>query len=310
MEINRIEISNWLKNLQDSICFSLEKADGKSLFEEENWTREEGGGGRTRIIKDGNVIEKGGVLFSAVEGIAPDFLFKEKEHSISEPTNENTKPVFFATGVSIVIHPKNPMVPIIHMNIRYFEMSGGIRWLGGGIDLTPHYIVQEDANYFHTQLKNVCDKHHKDYYNKFKKWADDYFYISHRKETRGVGGIFFDRLNEEDSMSFEKNFNFWKEVGEAFTPTYTTLIEKNKNKTYTDKNKEWQLLRRGRYVEFNLVYDKGTKFGLETNGRVESILMSLPKLAGWEYDFTPDKNSEEEKTLGLLKKDIDWIANH
>ena len=308
MEISRDEISNWLRNLQNSICSSLEKADGKSVFEEENWTREEGGGGRTRIIRDGNVIEKGGVLFSAVEGLAPDFLFKEKEHSASLTENKHDKPIFFATGVSIVIHPKNPMVPIIHMNIRYFEMSGGIRWLGGGIDLTPHYVVKEDAKYFHTQLKNVCDKHHKDYYTKFKKWADDYFFITHRKETRGIGGIFFDRLNEEGTMNFEQNFNFWKEVGETFAPVYTTLIEKNKNKTFTEKNKQWQLLRRGRYVEFNLVYDKGTKFGLETNGRVESILMSLPKMASWEYDFKPEKNSEEEKTLDLLKKDIDWVG--
>ena len=313
MEINRDEISSWLRNLQDSICSSLEKADGESFFEEENWTREEGGGGRTRIIKDGYVIEKGGVLYSAVEGIAPDFLFKEKEHSVSSREFEGDKPTFFATGVSIVIHPKNPMVPIIHMNIRYFEMSGGVRWLGGGIDLTPHYIVKEDAEYFHTHLKNVCDKHHKDYYTKFKKWADDYFYIPHRKETRGVGGIFFDRLNEgaesdKDQMSFEKNFNFWKDVGETFAPVYTALIEKNKDKPFTEKNKQWQLLRRGRYVEFNLVYDKGTKFGLETNGRVESILMSLPKMAGWEYDFKTEKNSEEENTLELLKKDIDWVS--
>lgn len=280
MEINKTNISAWLKNLQDSICKSLEVADGKSLFEEENWQRQEGGGGRTRIIKDGNVIEKGGVLFSAVEGDAPNFLFKEKEHSVSSPSPSGKAGMglqFFATGVSIVIHPKSPMVPIIHMNIRYFEMDNGTKWLGGGIDLTPHYIIKEDARFFHTALKNVCDKHHPNYYPKFKKWADDYFYISHRKETRGIGGIFFDRLNEDTDMSFEKNFLFWKDVGEAFAPTYTELIKRNKDKSYNDTHKQWQLLRRGRYVEFNLVYDKGTKFGLETNGRVESILMSLPK---------------------------------
>lgn len=309
MELNRENIPSWLKTLQDTICSALEKADGTSRFEEENWVREEGGGGRTRIIKEGSVIEKGGVLFSAVEGIAPDFLFKEKEHSVTsgkaEPSN---KPSFFATGVSIVIHPKSPMVPIIHMNIRYFEMSNGVKWLGGGIDLTPHYIVEEDARYFHQELKKVCDKHHPDYYSKFKKWADDYFYITHRKETRGIGGIFFDRLNDENNMSFEKNLAFWKEVGETFAPTYVELINRNKDKSYTDKNKQWQLLRRGRYVEFNLVYDKGTKFGLETNGRIESILMSLPKMAGWEYDFKPEKNSEEEKTLGLLQKGVEWAS--
>ncbi|MBA2610575.1 MAG: oxygen-dependent coproporphyrinogen oxidase [Bacteroidetes bacterium] len=312
MEINKETISEWLKNLQDAICLSLENADGGSKFEEENWIRKEGGGGRTRIIKEGNIIEKGGVLFSAVSGDTPDFLFKESAHSASpQPSPEerefSIRPQFFATGVSIVIHPKNPMVPIIHMNIRYFEMDGGVKWLGGGIDLTPHYIFDDDAIFFHSQLKNLCDKHHKDYYSKFKKWADDYFYISHRKETRGIGGIFFDRLNTEGNMNFEKNFAFWQDVGKAFAPTYTELITRNKHKSFTEKNKDWQLLRRGRYVEFNLIYDKGTKFGLETNGRVESILMSLPKTAGWEYDFKPEKNSEEEMTLSLLKKDIDWI---
>ncbi len=307
MEINKETITEWLKNLQNSICKALEEADGKSKFTEENWTREEGGGGRTRIINEGNVIEKGGVLFSAVNGNAPDFLFKEGEHSVASKNDQQQKPQFFATGVSIVIHPKSPMVPIVHMNIRYFEMTGGIKWLGGGIDLTPHYIVEEDATYFHSQLKNVCDKHHADYYSKFKKWADDYFYINHRKETRGIGGIFFDRLNSDSEMSFEKNFAFWQDVGKAFAPTYTELIGRNRDKSFTEKNKQWQLLRRGRYVEFNLVYDKGTKFGLETNGRVESILMSLPKIAGWEYDFKTEKDSEEERTLSLLKKGIEWI---
>lgn len=307
MEIGREHISTWLKGLQDSICEALETADGKSIFEEENWTREEGGGGRTRIIKNGAVIEKGGVLFSAVEGEAPEFLFQEKQHSVAQETGATKRPNFFATGVSIVIHPQSPMVPIIHMNIRYFEMDNGVKWLGGGIDLTPHYIFEEDATFFHNALKGVCDKHHASYYEKFKKWADDYFYIPHRKETRGIGGIFFDRLNTDVEMSFEKNFAFWKEVGETFAPTYTELIKRNKDKSFTEINKQWQLLRRGRYVEFNLVYDKGTKFGLETNGRVESILMSLPKTAGWEYDFKPEKNSPEEKTLSLLKKGINWV---
>lgn len=304
MEINRDNISEWLKSLQDSICSELESADGKSKFEEDNWKRNEGGGGRTRIIRDGNVIEKGGVLYSAVHGAAPDFLFKEKEHTITGSSSE--RPQFYATGVSIVIHPKSPMVPIIHMNVRYFEMNNGVKWLGGGIDLTPHYINEKDATFFHEQMKNVCDGHHKNYYPQFKKWADDYFFITHRNETRGIGGIFFDRLNSDTEMSFEKNLNFWKEVGETFAPTYVELIRRNKDKAFSETNKQWQMLRRGRYVEFNLVYDKGTKFGLETNGRVESILMSLPKLAGWEYDFKPESNSEEEKTLSLLKKGINW----
>jgi coproporphyrinogen III oxidase len=307
MEINKENISEWLKGLQDSICSAIEEADGGSKFIEETWTREQGGGGRTRIIKEGGVIEKGGVLFSAVSGDAPDFLFKEKEHSTVSSSNDKLKPQFFATGVSIVIHPKSPMVPIIHMNIRYFEMTGGVKWFGGGIDLTPHYIVEYDAKFFHTELKKVCDKHNVNYYIKYKKWADDYFYINHRKETRGIGGIFFDRLNSDEEMTFEKNFAFWQDVGKAFAPIYVELIKRNKNKIFTEKNKQWQLLRRGRYVEFNLIYDKGTKFGLETNGRVESILMSLPKIAGWEYDFKTEANSEEEKTLSLLKKDINWV---
>ena len=310
MEIGRDHIVDWLKNLQDRICKALEDADGKAKFVEENWIREEGGGGRTRIIADGAVIEKGGVLFSAVEGDAPDFLFREQEHSsFSQNENKPNKPQFFATGLSIVIHPESPMVPIIHMNIRYFEMTeqGRVtRWLGGGIDLTPHYIVEDDAHFFHDELKKLCDKHNDNYYSDYKKWADDYFYINHRKETRGIGGIFFDRLNENKSMTFGQNLAFWKDVGDTFAPVYVELIQRNKNKTFNGQNKQWQLLRRGRYVEFNLVYDKGTKFGLESNGRVESILMSLPKMAGWEYDFKTAENSEEAKTLALLKKDMNW----
>jgi coproporphyrinogen III oxidase len=309
MEVTtREHFSEWLRQLQDEICRALEEADGKAQFEEENWLRPEGGGGRTRIIREGNVLEKGGVLFSAVEGEAPDFLFTEKQHSVATPSSSASKPRFFATGVSIVLHPQNPMVPIIHMNIRYFEMDGGTRWLGGGIDLTPHYIFEDDARFFHNELKKVCDRHNSNYYSKYKQWADDYFFIQHRKETRGIGGIFFDRLNEGNNMGFEQNLAFWKDVGKAFAPIYCELIRRNKNKSYNDANKQWQLLRRGRYVEFNLVYDKGTKFGLETNGRVESILMSLPKTAGWEYDFKPLPQSEEEKTLSFLKKGIDWCS--
>ena len=304
MEINKDNITEWLKSLQDTICNALEKEDALAKFKEENWTGEEGGGGRSRVIENGNVIEKGGVMFSAVSGKTPDFLFKEKEHSITNKTHTET--TFFATGVSIVIHPQSPLVPIIHMNIRYFEMSNGVKWLGGGIDLTPHYIVDEDAHYFHQQLKEVCDKHHTSYYSKFKTWADDYFFIHHRKETRGIGGIFFDRLNQNDEMSFENNFAFWQDVGKVFAPIYVSLMNKNKSKKYTPEQKQWQLLRRGRYVEFNLVYDKGTKFGLETNGRVESILMSLPTNASWIYNYRTEDGSEEQNTLNKLKKGIKW----
>lgn len=305
MEITKEYITNWLKQLQTQICEALEREDGKGKFSTQAWTRAEGGGGISRVIDNGAVIEKGGVMFSAVHGEAPDFLFKESEHS--KAAGERTKPTFYATGVSIVIHPKSPMVPIIHMNVRYFEMGDHTKWLGGGIDLTPHYVNDVDAKYFHAELKKVCDRWNPNYYSDFKKWADDYFFIKHRNETRGVGGIFFDRLFESEGMSFEKNLNFWKDVGNAFPLIYTELMKRNKSTSFTDDQKQWQLLRRGRYVEFNLVYDKGTKFGLESNGRVESILMSLPKFASWEYDHKVAEGSEEERTLSLLKKGINWV---
>lgn len=308
----REDVTAWLQELQSRICEALEQADGKAKFTKENWERPEGGGGLTRVIGGGNVIEKGGVNFSAVHGDAPAFLLTEKEHSIttiqSSFAGEVKKPTtFYATGVSIVIHPQSPMVPIIHMNIRYFEMSNGVYWLGGGIDLTPHYVNEEDAKYFHQTLKTVCDKHHASYYPDFKNWADDYFFIKHRNETRGIGGIFFDRLSSNEKMHFRKNLAFWKDVGEAFAPLYVELIKRNKDLPYGETEKQWQLIRRGRYAEFNLVYDKGTKFGLETNGRIESILMSLPPLASWLYDFKPQPGSKEEKTLSLLKKGIEWV---
>lgn len=299
--LSKEQISEWFMSLQDSICNALEQEDGKGKFTEDNWVRNEGGGGRTRIVQNGNVIEKGGVLYSAVHGDVPDFLLNE---NLGVLTPKNT---FYATGVSIVIHPENPMVPIIHMNIRYFEMSTGVWWFGGGIDLTPHYVVEDDAVFFHSTLKNSCDKHSPAYYLDFKKWADDYFFINHRNETRGVGGIFFDKLTQNQNVSKEQLFAFVQEIGNTFAPVYTQLMNRNKSKSYNESNKKWQLLRRGRYVEFNLIYDKGTKFGLESNGRVESILMSLPKTAGWEYDFTPEINSHEEKTLSFLKKEISWI---
>lgn len=293
-------ITEWFMSLQDNICRALEDVDGEGKFEEDKWKREEGGGGRTRIIQNGNIIEKGGVNFSAVHGEVPDFLKKDN--------SSNTGKTFYATGVSIVIHPKNPKVPIIHMNVRYFEMDGGVWWFGGGIDLTPHYVNNYDAAYFHRELKNACDKHDSSYYDEYKKWADDYFYIPHRKETRGVGGIFFDKLNEASTKKTkEQLFAFVKEVGNAFSPTYTNLMVRNSKKDFDESHKKWQHIRRGRYVEFNLVYDKGTRFGLETNGRIESILMSLPNTAGWEYNFKPEENSPEAKTLAKLKKGIDWV---
>lgn len=293
------EVSDWFKSLQDDICNQLETADGSGRFKEDLWTRADGGGGRTRILEDGAVIEKGGVNFSAVHGPTPKNILDALK---LEPSD------FFATGVSIVMHPQSPMVPIIHMNVRYFEMSNGISWFGGGIDLTPHYVDKADARYFHQKMKGVCDRHHKTYYGEFKKWADDYFYIKHRKETRGVGGIFFDRLTATDDITWDDRWSFVQAVGKSFAPIYTHFLAKNKGLSYGENEKKWQYLRRGRYVEFNLVLDKGTKFGLDTDGRTESILMSLPPQANWVYDYQPERESKEEETLSLLKKGIAWAG--
>jgi coproporphyrinogen III oxidase len=292
------EISSWFQQLQDNICRQIEATDGKARFEEDLWTREAGGGGRTRIIQKGNILEKGGVLFSAVHGETPTNILRALHLEEAE---------FYATGVSIVMHPQSPMVPIIHMNVRYFEMSNGISWFGGGIDLTPHYVDEADARFFHGKLKQVCNTHHGSYYPAFKQWADDYFYIKHRQETRGIGGIFFDRLSATDEFSIEQRFRFVQSVGETFAPVYTHLMQKNAGLLYGEPEKEWQMVRRGRYVEFNLVYDKGTKFGLDTEGRTESILMSLPPQAQWHYNYQVQPGSQEEKTMSLLKKGIGWV---
>ncbi len=294
--IQKENISSYFQLLQDDICSQLEKEDGKGTFQEDLWEREGGGGGRSRAIS-GQHIEKGGVNFSAVHGPMPEKISNALGLSAAN---------FFATGVSIVLHPQNPLVPIIHMNVRYFEMDTGHWWFGGGIDLTPHYIVDVEAKFFHQELKKVCDNHHPEFYPRFKKWADDYFYLKHRDETRGIGGIFFDRLNEGEGLSKEALFSYVKDVGEAFCPIYLKLLADNKNKTFTEAEKKWQLLRRGRYVEFNLVWDRGTKFGLDTNGRTESILMSMPPHADWLYNYQPKEGSKEAETQQLLKKGIDW----
>ncbi len=295
--MNKLEIAEWFKGLQDRICAALEKEDGKAKFQEDKWEHISGGGGRTRVIMEGNVFEKGGVNFSAVEGELPSMLQKELGTGAGK---------FFATGISIVVHPSSPLVPIIHMNVRYFETSTGQSWFGGGIDLTPIYVVKEDAAFFHKSLKTVCDKHHDSYYGEFKKWADDYFFIPHRNETRGVGGIFFDRLSETGHFSLEMRWEFVKDVGDLFADVYTKIVSRHKSESFTPEQKQWQLLRRGRYVEFNLVYDKGTKFGLETSGRTESILMSLPKEVNWFYNYHPQPETREFETLNFLKKGIDW----
>jgi coproporphyrinogen III oxidase len=295
----REEIAAAYQTIQDEICAGLELADGLGKFEEEIWERQGGGGGRTRILQNGSIIEKGGVNFSAVHGKLPEPI--KKAFGVSEED-------FFATGISIVIHPNHPWVPIIHMNIRYFELSDEVRWFGGGIDLTPHYIISEDAQFFHQGLKKVCDSFNTTFYQEFKTWADNYFYIKHREETRGIGGIFYDRLSPKTAnIAWDEIFEFSKTLGRSFLPIYTELIARNRSKAFTQEEKEWQYQRRSRYAEFNLVYDAGTKFGLETNGRIESILMSLPPQANWVYNFIPTEGSLEAETLSLLKKDINWV---
>lgn len=304
MEISRNEIQDYFKSLQDTICASLESADGTGRFEEDLWTRPGGGGGRTRIIQ-GTVIEKGGVNFSAVEGALPEKIAKALKLEAGRD--------FFASGVSIVLHPHNPFVPIIHMNVRYFEILNPASqkvdswWFGGGIDLTPHYVDAEDAQFFHQSLKAVCDKSHAEFYPRFKKWADDYFFIKHRNETRGIGGIFFDRLNESVGLDKGQIFQFVQNVGNALAPIYTQFMAKHQDRTFEEQEKNWQYHRRGRYVEFNLVWDRGTKFGLDTNGRTESILMSLPPTAKWTYEFQVEPDSAESATQALLRKEIDWV---
>jgi coproporphyrinogen III oxidase len=299
--LSKHEITLWLQNLQNNICEQLQNADGQGNFILDTWQRPGGGGGTSRVLTNGKIIEKGGVNFSAVEGQAPAAVLQ----TLNIPTGDHVD--FFATGISIVLHPFNPMMPIIHMNVRYFEMNNGMWWFGGGIDLTPHYIDESDARYFHGQLKRVCDKHHPSFYEKFKGWADDYFFLRHRNETRGVGGIFFDHLKEDSGFTKERRFQFVQDVGNAFAPLYIYYMRKNAELPFTEKNKKWQMLRRGRYVEFNLVWDRGTKFGLETDGRTESILMSLPPQADWLYNFEPEANSPENHTQQLLKKGISWV---
>ena len=295
----RAEIEQWFRNFQQELCRALEENDGGATFVEDPWTREGGGGGYSRVIEDGDVFEKGGVNFSAVHGTMPATAAKALE--LPDPN-------FFATGVSVVLHPLNPLVPITHMNVRYFEAGSGHAWFGGGIDLTPIYVDREQAAFFHRQLKETCDRHHPTYYPRFKEWADNYFYIPHRQETRGVGGIFFDRLTSSPEADLPALFRFVQDVARTFAPTYLAIVDQNKDLPYLDHQVEWQRIRRGRYVEFNLVYDRGTKFGLETGGRTESILMSLPTHASWVYNYTPEPGSEEEETLDYLKKGIDWVG--
>jgi len=290
-------IAEEFAQLQGRICDRLERIDGLAQFGQDIWEREEGGGGRTRIIQNGGVIEKGGVAFSKVFGPVSDVMKKQLNLDGDD---------FFATGVSIVLHPSNPHVPIIHMNVRYFELNTGVFWFGGGIDLTPHYIIPAQATQFHQGLKAICDRYNSSFYPKFKEWADDYFYIPHRNETRGIGGIFFDHQDEKSGISKEELFKFCLELGDNFTALYEQQVLQGKNIDVSEQDLKWRNIRRGRYVEFNLVNDRGTKFGLLSGGRTESILMSLPADASWEYQYLP-KSDKETVTLASLKKGITYI---
>ncbi|WP_318641623.1 oxygen-dependent coproporphyrinogen oxidase [Flavobacterium ardleyense] len=294
---------SYILNLQDQICAALEAQDGTAKFREDLWDRPEGGGGRTRVIENGAVFEKGGVNISAVHGKLPDSM--QKLFNVGEAD-------FFACGLSLVIHPKNPMVPTVHANWRYFEMydaEGTVinSWFGGGQDLTPYYLFDEDAVHFHTICKEACDKHNPTFYAKYKKQCDEYFWNAHRHEARGIGGLFFDYLKETPEMSMEAWYNFVTEVGNSFVESYIPIVEKRKNLPSSDANRKWQEVRRGRYVEFNLVHDKGTLFGLKTNGRIESILMSLPPHVQWIYDHHPEVGSEEERLVQVLERPVEWL---
>ncbi|MEK9559675.1 MAG: oxygen-dependent coproporphyrinogen oxidase [Flavobacteriaceae bacterium] len=294
---------DYIQKLQDQICSALETADGQAQFQEDHWNRKGGGGGRTRVIENGAVFEKGGVNISAVHGELPDSMkayFKVEEGS------------FFACGLSLVIHPKNPMVPTVHANWRYFELykdDGSLAdaWFGGGQDLTPYYLFEEDATHFHRTCKMACDQHNASFYSKYKEACDRYFWNAHRDEARGVGGLFFDYLKQTDEQSLEQWYDFVTEVGNSFITAYVPIVEKRKNLSYTDEQREWQEIRRGRYVEFNLVHDKGTLFGLRTNGRIESILMSLPPHVQWQYNHSPETGTEEDNLLQILKEPREWV---
>jgi coproporphyrinogen III oxidase len=291
-------IESRFRELQLHICNELEKIDGFGKFHEDAWNRTEGGGGYTRTITNGNILEKGGVAFSAVHGDVSDAM--RRQLGLEGDS-------FFATGVSIVLHPKHPRHPIIHMNVRYFELNSGKYWFGGGIDLTPHYVITDEAILFHQGLKQKCDAFHTDFYFKFKPWADEYFSLPHRKETRGIGGIFFDHQDANSGISKEKLFQFCLELGELFPILYKQQIDFKVVSEPTPREKQWQLTRRGRYVEFNLLHDRGTKFGIYSGGRTESILMSMPPLAEWTYNLQLEKDSEEQQTLDYLSSFHDWL---
>jgi coproporphyrinogen III oxidase len=296
-----------LRETQSSICAALEKLDGGAQFSDDSWERPEGGGGTSRVLQDGSVFEKAGVGVSVVHGtLSPEAAqsMGGGQHLVGEDRFK-----FFATGISLVLHPHNPMAPTVHANYRYFERGDGSAdgawWFGGGADLTPSYLFEEDAAHFHRVLKGACDRHDADYYPRFKAWCDKYFSIPHRGETRGVGGLFFDNLHDRPKAEI---FAFVKDCAQAFLPSYMPVIERRLGMPYTEAHKRWQAMRRGRYVEFNLVYDRGTIFGLRTAGRIESILMSLPLAARWEYNHQPEAGSPEAALVEVLRQPrASWV---
>ena len=294
----------YIEGLQKSICIDLEEADGSAEFVEDEWQRKEGGGGKTRVIANGNVFEKGGVNTSVVFGNVTDAMRTQLKIDGSK---------WFACGLSLVLHPVNPFVPTVHANYRMFELyndQGQLtdRWFGGGTDLTPYYLIEEDAIHFHQTYKQVCDEFDPTFYRAFKNNCDEYFVNAHRhNERRGIGGIFYDY--QRPSKNQEAGFwvDFGKACGNAFLPSYLPIVERRKNSPFTNHHKHWQEIRRGRYVEFNLVHDRGTLFGLKTNGRTESILMSLPPTARFEYNYQPLPGSEEDKLLQVCLKPEEWV---
>ncbi len=294
-------VKAWLQQLQDDITTAFEAIDGKT-FREDAWTREAGGGGgRTRVLEEGEVFEKAGVNYSFVTGEA-------LPPSATAARPELAGRSFAATGVSLVIHPRNPYVPTSHMNVRFFiaEKAGSepVWWFGGGFDLTPYYGFEQDCEHWHREAWKACEPFGEDVYPRFKQWCDEYFFLRHRNEPRGIGGIFFDDLNE---WGFERCFAFLRSVGEAYLPAYLPIVERRRHLEWGEREREFQLYRRGRYVEFNLVYDRGTLFGLQTGGRTESILVSLPPLVRWRYDWQPEPGSEEARLYEEFLRPRDWL---
>ena len=299
MDIQAVE--TYLRHLQDRITAALEKLDGKVRFERDDWKRPEGGGGESRVLKDGNLFEQAGVNFSDVQG-------KQLPTSATAHRPDLAGRPWRALGLSLVLHPLNPYVPTTHMNLRFFSAAKGGEapawWFGGGFDLTPYYGFEEDARHWHETAKAACDSSFgSEAYARYKQWCDEYFYLRHRDEPRGIGGLFFDDLNAE---GFERSFAFTRSVGDRFLPAYVPIVEKRRATPYGERERQFQLYRRGRYVEFNLVYDRGTLFGLQSGGRTESILMSLPPAVRWEYDWKPEPGSKEAELYEKFLKPRDW----